>query len=85
MKDKRVLKAKTISILTDLMKSLVSEDQAASITKEAVMAQLGKRTYYRNQETGSIHLGLCYKQVRKEVKRNPNVTVADIKRKNKLG
>lgn len=84
MSYKRSLKARTITILTDLMKTLVSEQEAASITKGAVMSQLGKRTYYKNQSTGCVHLGLCYKQVRKEVKRNPLVTMEDIKRKNKL-
>ncbi len=85
MRNKRTLKAKTIELLMDLMRSFVPEDQADTVTKEGTLAQLGRRTYYRNQTTGSIHLGLCYKQVRKEVKRNPNVTVADIRAKNKLG
>lgn len=82
---KQKLNRKSLSILTELLKSLVSTEQASSITKEAVMSQLGKRTYFKNQETGSVHLGLCFRQVRKEVKRNPNVTVDDIKRKHKLG
>lgn len=85
MNYKQKLKARTLSIMVDLMKTLVTEDQAKDITKEAVMSQLGKRTYYKDQTTGVIHLGLCYKQIRKEVKRNPNVTVDDIRRKNKLG
>lgn len=85
MRNKRTLKAKTIELLMDLMRSFVPEDQASSVTKEGTLAQLGRRTYYRNQTTGSIHLGLCYKQVRNEVKLNPNVTVADIRAKNKLG
>lgn len=85
MSYKRVLKARTLGIMTELLKTLVSEEEATGITKEVVMKQLGKKTYYRNQTTGSIHLGLCYKQIRKEVKRNPSVTVEDIRRKNKLG
>jgi len=85
MSYKRKLKARTVQLLTDLMKTLVAPDQAKDITREAVLTQLGRRTYYKNQETGTIHLGLCYKQVRKEVKKNPNVTVEDIKRINKLG
>ena len=82
---KQLLKHRTLVIMTALLKSLVSPEQAESITKESVIAQLGKRTYYRNATTGSIHLGLCYKQIRNEVKKNPYVTVADIKAKNKLG
>jgi hypothetical protein len=85
MRNKREVKAKTIGLLMALMQSFVSEDQADSITKEGTLAQLGRRTYYKDQTTGTIRLGLCYKQVRKEVKRNPNVTVADIRAKNKLG
>jgi len=85
LSNKRLLKHRTLVILEDLLKSLVTPDQAVSITRESVMAQLGKRTYYKDQNTGTVHLGLCYKQVKKEVKKNPNVTVADIKRKNKLG
>jgi hypothetical protein len=85
MSYKRKLKARTVQLLTDLMKTLVTPDQAKDITREAVLTQLGRRTYYKNQETGTVHLGLCYKQVRKEVKKNPNVTVEDIKRINKLG
>jgi hypothetical protein len=85
MRNKRELKAKTIGLLMELMKSFVPEDQADSITKEGTMAQLGRRTYYKDQTTGTVHLGLCYKQVRKELKKNPNVTVADIRAKNKLG
>lgn len=84
MRDRRELKAKTLSLMTDLMKSLVSEEEADSITKDTVMSQLGKRTYYRDHATGSIKLGLCYKQIRKEVKKNPQVTVAEIKKKHKL-
>lgn len=85
MSYKRKLKARTIELLTGLMKTLVSPEQAKDITREAVLTQLGRRTYYKNQETGTVHLGLCYKQVRKEVKKNPSVTVEDIKRINKLG
>ena len=85
MNYKQKLKARTLGIMVDLMKTLVSPEQAESITKEAVITQLGKRTYYKDQNTGTIHLGLCYKQIRKEVKKNPNVTVDDIRRKNKLG
>jgi hypothetical protein len=85
MSYKRKLKARTVQLLTDLMKTLVAPDQAKDITREAVLTQLGRRTYYKNQETGTVHLGLCYKQVRNEVKKNPNVTVEDIKRINKLG
>ena len=85
MRNKRELKAKTNGLLMELMKSFVPEDQADSITKEGTMAQLGRRTYYKDQTTGTVHLGLCYKQVRKELKKNPNVTVADIRAKNKLG
>lgn len=85
MSYKRNLKAKTIGLLVALMKTFVSEDQQDSITLQGTMAQLGKRTYYRDATTGSIRLGLCYRQVRKEVKRNPNVTVDDIRRKHKLG
>jgi hypothetical protein len=85
MRNKRELKEKTIGLLMELMKSFVPEDQADSITKEGTMAQLGRRTYYKDQTTGTVHLGLCYKQVRKELKKNPNVTVADIRAKNKLG
>lgn len=70
--------------MTDLMKTLVEPEQASSITPEMVMAQLGKRTYYRDQMTGEIKLGLCYKQIRKEVKRNPYVTLQQIKEKHKL-
>lgn len=82
---KRLLKHRTLGILEDLLKSMVDPEQASSITPESVMAQLGKRTYYRNQSTGAIHLGLCYKQVRKEVKANPYVTVQQIKEKHNLG
>ena len=82
---KRFLKHQTLNIMTELLKSLVAPEEAASITRNSVMAQLGKRTYYKNQETGVIHLGLCYKQIRKEVKKNPYVTVAEIRSKNKLG
>lgn len=81
---KRLLKHRTLVILEALLKSLVTPEQAASITRESVMAQLGKKTYYKNQDTGTVHLGLCYKQVRKEVKRNPYVTVQQIKEKHKL-
>lgn len=82
---KRFLKHQTLRLMTDLLKSLVEPEQAKDISKESVMSQLGKRTYYRNQMTGSIHLGLCYKQVRKEVKKNPYVTVDYLKEKHHLG
>lgn len=82
---KQLLKHRTITLLTDILKSLVSPEQAEGITKEAVMMQLGKRTYYRNQDTGTIHLGLCYKQVRKMVKENPYTTVTDVKTKHNVG
>lgn len=82
---KQLLKHRTITLLTELLKSLVEPDQAKGITKDMVMTQLGRRSYYRNQETGSIHLGLCYKQVRKMVKENPYITVAQVKEKHNLG
>jgi ribosomal protein S25 len=82
---KRFLKHQTLNIMTELLKSLVEPEEAASVTRETVMKQLGKRSYYKDQDTGVIHLGLCYKQIRKEVKKNPYVTVADIRSKNKLG
>lgn len=85
MSYKRNLKTKAINLLVDLMKSFVDAEQATLVTKEGAMTQLGKRSYFKDQTTGAIKLGLCYRQVRKEVKRNPNVTVADIKRKHKLG
>jgi hypothetical protein len=85
MSYKRTLKAKTISILTDLLKSFVSPEEAGSVTKEAVMTQLGRRTYFKDQFKGNIRLGLCYKQVRKEIKKKPNVTVGDIRAMHKLG
>jgi poly-D-alanine transfer protein DltD len=84
LSNKRLLKHRTLVILEDLLKSLVTPDQAVSITRESVMAQLGKRTYYKDQNTGTVHLGLCYKQVKKEVKKNPYVTVQQIKEKHKL-
>lgn len=82
---KQLLKHRTIKLMTELLKTLVEPSQAEGITKESVMSQLGTRTYYRNQETGSIHLGLCYKQVRKMVKENPYVTVEQVKAKHNLG
>lgn len=82
---KRLLKHRTISLLTELLKDLVEPEQASSITTEAVMSQLGRRSYYRNQDTGAIHLGLCYKQVRKMVKENPYTTVSQVKEKHNLG
>jgi hypothetical protein len=85
MSYKRDLKNKAVTLLVDLMKSFVDAEQAALVTKEAAMTQLGKRSYFKDQVSGAIKLGLCYRQVRKEVKKNPNVTVADIKRKHKLG
>lgn len=85
MSYKRNLKAKSINLLVELMKSFVDTEQASLVTKEGAMTQLGKRSYFKDQITGAVKLGLCYRQVRKEVKRNPNVTVADIKRKHKLG
>lgn len=82
---KRFLKHQTLNIMTELLKTLVEPEQASSITKDTVMAQLGKRTYYRDQLSGSIKLGLCYKQIRKEVKKNPYVTVDQIRKIHKLG
>jgi hypothetical protein len=82
---KQKLNRKSIGILTELLKSLVNPDQAEGIDRATVMSQLGKRTYFKDQITGAVKLGLCFRQVRKEVKRNPNVTVEDIKRKHKLG
>ncbi len=81
---KRLLKHRTMILLEDLLKSLVTPEQAESITRESVMSQLGKRTYYKNQDTGTVRLGLCYKQVRKEVKANPYITVDDLKEKHNL-
>lgn len=82
---KRFLKNQTLALMTELLKSLVDPEQAASITVGNVMTQLGKRSYYKEQDTGVIRLGLCYKQIRKEVKENPYVTVSHIKEINKLG
>jgi len=81
---KRFLKHQTLTIMTELLKSLVDPEDAAGITRDNVMSQLGKRTYYKDQETGVIHLGLCYKQIRNEVKKNPYITVEEIKKKNRL-
>lgn len=83
MRNKRALKATTINLLTGFMKTLVNDDQV--ITTEGVLSQLGRRTYYKDQTTGVIKLGLCYKQVRGMVKKDPSVTVADIKRLHKIG
>lgn len=85
MLNKRELKRKTISLLTELMKSLLPEEQQSAVTKEGVLQQLGKRSYYKEQNTGVVRLGLCYKGVRQEVKRNPSVTHVDIKQKYNLG
>lgn len=82
---KRLLKHRTIVLMIDLLKTLVPTEQADSITKEAVLSQLGRKTYYRNQETGTIHLGLCYKQVRKMLKKDPYVTVDRVREVHKLG
>lgn len=71
--------------MIDLMRELVPEDQQEYITKESVLAQLKKPTYYKDPDTGQVKLGLCYKQIRKEVKKNPYVTVAELKKKHKLG
>ena len=70
--------------MTELLKSLVPLEQVESITRDNVMSQLGKRSYYRDQSKGNIRLGLCYKQIRNEVKKNPYVTVGQIKAINRL-
>lgn len=70
--------------MTELLKSLVDPEQADNITVENVMTQLGKRSYYKDQATGAVKLGLCYKQIRKEVKKNPYVTVGQIKKIHRL-
>lgn len=82
---KRLLKHRTVTLMTELLKSLVEPEQADSVTKESVMAQLGRKTYYRNQETGTVHLGLCYKQIRDMVKKDPYVTVEQVKEVHNLG
>jgi hypothetical protein len=82
---KQLIKHQTIQLMKELLKSLVDPEQANSITTESVMAQLGRKTHYKNQETGTIHLGLCYKQLRKMVKENPHVTVDQVKAVHNLG
>ena len=81
---KRFLKHQTLTVMTGLLQSLVSPEEAKGITRDNVMAQLGKRSYYRDQSKGNIRLGLCYKQIRNEVKKNPYVTVGQIKAINRL-
>jgi hypothetical protein len=81
---KRFLKHQTLTVMTELLQTLVTPEQAKDITRDNVMTQLGKRSYYKDQETGVIRLGLCYKQIRNEVKKNPYVTVGQIKAINRL-
>jgi hypothetical protein len=81
---KRFLKHQTLTVMTELLQSLVPPEQAKDITRDNVMAQLGKRSYYKEQATGTIRLGLCYKQIRNEVKKNPYVTVGQIRELNRL-
>ena len=85
LSNKRFLKAQTIKLMTELLKSLIPPEYGMDMTKDVVMKQLGKKSCYKDQDTGVIHLGLCYKQIRNEVKKNPYVTVEQIKKKNKLG
>tara|TARA_R110002124_G_scaffold276761_1_gene447686 strand:+ start:595 stop:861 length:267 start_codon:yes stop_codon:yes gene_type:complete len=82
---KRFLKAQTIQLMTELLIDLIPPEEGMDMTKDVVMKQLGKKSYYKDQDTGVIHLGLCYKQIRNEVKKNPYVTMQQIKTKNKLG
>jgi hypothetical protein len=82
---KRFLKAQTIQLMTELLMDLIPPEEGMDMTKDVVMKQLGKKSYYKDQDTGVIHLGLCYKQIRNEVKKNPYVTMQQIKTKNKLG
>jgi hypothetical protein len=85
LSNKRFIKNQTLTVMTELLKSLVEPEQAEGITKHTVMSQIGKRSYYKDQDTGVIRLGLCYKQIRKEVKKNPYITVKQIKAMNRLG
>lgn len=82
---RQLLKHRTLTLMVELLKELVPEEHRESINKQTAMQQLGKRTYYKDHDTGVIKLGLCYKQLRKEVKANPYITVAEIKQKHKLG
>jgi len=71
-------------LMHELVRSMLSPEEAENITKEQLEKQFPDVSYYKDQDTGVRKLGLCRKQVRKMIKMNPYVTVEDFKKANNL-
>ena len=73
---KQFLKRRTEMIAHEIHDSLVEEPEP---DRKKVLASYPKVTYYKNPRTGSMHLGLSLRGIRKLVKRFPLITTDQVK------
>ena len=77
--EKQFLKRQTTNILQEILKGLVSPEEALKVTKKGVYNQFPKSSHYKDNDTGVIKVGLSFRGVRKLLKKNPYITVGDVK------
>lgn len=82
---KQFMKRKTLYILHQILCERVEPDVAEKLTVNDVYRQFPKASYFKSQDNGEIRVGLSYKGVRKLVKKNPYVTVEEVKKVFNLG
>jgi len=76
---KQFLNRQTTNILLEILKGLVSPEEALSITKKGVYKQFPKSSHYKDNDTGVIKVGLSFRGVKKLLKKDPYITVENVK------
>ena len=77
--EKQFIKRQTFAILQQILMDLLEPEEAAKVTKKGVQKQFPKASYFKDHDTGEIKVGVSFKGVRKLVKKNPYISVADVK------
>jgi len=83
--EKQYIKRQTFAILQQILMDLLEPEEQAKVTKKGVQKQFPKASYFKDQSTGMIKVGLSFKGVRKLVKKNPHITVDSVKQYFNIG
>ena len=76
---KQFIKRRVNWILYEILKGLVDEKDHDQISLRGVYNQFPKVSYYKEEESGVIRVGLSFRGVKKLVKKYPMITPAAVK------
>ena len=85
MTRKQFLKRYTEYLMFELLKSMLTPEQAEGLSMKDAHRQFPKVSYFKNNQTGEIRVGLSFRGVRKLIKKYGAITVEDVRAYFNLG